>query len=210
MYIGSKRITGKIYEESHIIKWHTPSLVFIIYLRVTPTAAGTSSQNCRQDVSKPTHNFSITKKPKSLQQDDLLSRTLIARWVLIQIQLVVLFSIPPLTSLNDLRRNWFLVPFLADLICDIAGDLVLLFAVRENGAAVLGANIRSLSVLGRGVVHAVEKFEELTVGDESRVEGYLQSFGICITQSAPKTNFLFSHLSIYHRKWWFVHSQGGG
>jgi hypothetical protein len=41
----------------------------------------------------------------------------------------------------------------------------LLVSVRKDRTAVLCANIRTLSVFCCGVVHAVEEFEELAVGD---------------------------------------------
>lgn len=70
-------------------------------------------------------------------------------------------------------------------------DLALFITVGENGAAVLSAHIGALPVLGRGVVHAVEKFDELAVCDDGRVKGYLESFGICIWRSAIIQNCHF-------------------
>lgn len=52
----------------------------------------------------------------------------------------------------------------------------------ENRAPVLRARIRTLAVRRRGVVHLVEKLEELAVTHFLRLEDNLQGFGVaCIT-----------------------------
>ena len=149
---------------------------FIIEDRVTQKAAGKISRNCNQALAN-----SNTKQNQNQRKEyriNILSRTLIARRVLIQIQLVVLLSIPPLSRLQDLCRDRLLIPFLADLVRDLMRDLVLLLTVREDSAAVLGAHVRALTVLGCGVVHAVEEFEELAVADYGGIKGYLEGFGV--------------------------------
>lgn len=92
---------------------------------------------------------------------------------------MVVLRIPPLTRLDDLCIKRLLVPLLANLVRDIVRKLVLFLAVREDRAAVLGANVRALAVGCCGVVHAVEEFQKLAVADDGGVEGYLEGFGVC-------------------------------
>lgn len=92
---------------------------------------------------------------------------------------MVVLRIPPLTRLDDLRTKRLLVPLLANLVRDIVRKLVLFLAVREDHAAILGANVRALAVECCGVVHAVEEFQKLAVADDGGVEGYLDGFGVC-------------------------------
>lgn len=86
---------------------------------------------------------------------------------------MILLRIPPLARRHNLRRNGLLVPFLRNFIGYLMRDLGLFLVVRKDCAAVLSAHVWSLAVLCRGVVHAVEEFEELAVGDDGGVEGYL-------------------------------------
>lgn len=86
----------------------------------------------------------------------LLRRALVSRRVILQIELVVILSIPPLTGRNNLRRKSLLIPLLGYLVRNLLRNLVLLIAMREDGTTVLRTNIWSLAVLGRWVVHAVE------------------------------------------------------
>lgn len=92
---------------------------------------------------------------------------------------MIVLRIPPLTRLNNLRAKRLLIPLLANLVRDIVRNLVLFIAVREDRAAVLGADVRALAVERCGVVHAVEEFQKLAVADDGGVEGYLEGFGIC-------------------------------
>ncbi len=48
----------------------------------------------------------------------------------------------------------------------------------ENAGSVLGTGVWSLAIRGCGVVHAVEEFKELAVGDLGWVVGYLEGFCI--------------------------------
>lgn len=105
---------------------------------------------------------------------------------------MVILRIPPLTRLDNLRTKRLLVPLLANLLRDIVRNLVLLLAVRENRAAVLGANIRALAVEGCGVVHAVEEFQKLAVADDRGVEGYLEGFGVYQFNNAISNTFCFT------------------
>jgi hypothetical protein len=108
----------------------------------------------------------------------ILSRALVSSRILVQVQLVVFLGIPPLPSRHDLSRHRLLVPLLANLIRNVLGDLLLLLAMRENRAAVLGADIRALAVHCRRVVHTVEELDKLAVAHNGGIEGDLESFGV--------------------------------
>lgn len=93
---------------------------------------------------------------------------------------MILLGIPPLRQRDNLRRNrLILIPLLGHLLGNILRDPLLFLAVREDSTAILRAHVGALLVHGRGVVHAVEEFEELAVGDDGGVEGYLEGFGVC-------------------------------
>lgn len=92
---------------------------------------------------------------------------------------MIILCIVPLSRGRNLRRDRMIrIPLLADLLLDILCGLQLLVTVREDRAAVLGACVGALAVLGRGVVHAEEEFDQLPVGDEGGVEEDLEGFGI--------------------------------
>lgn len=115
---------------------------------------------------------------------NLLARALITTRVLVQIKLVISLSIPPLRSRQNLRNNSaVLPPLLLHLLSHFTSLLLLFFAVRENAAAVLGAGVGTLTVLGCGIVHLVEEFEEGAVRYFVRVESDLESFGVCGEES---------------------------
>lgn len=88
----------------------------------------------------------------------------VATRVDVQVLLVVGLSIPPLAGREDFSGNLALLPpLLLDLLCDFSCDLLLRVVVGEDAAAVLAADIGSLTVFGGGIVHAVEEFEQLLV-----------------------------------------------
>jgi len=109
---------------------------------------------------------------------------LITPRVVVQIQLMVLFRIPPFPRWQDLRRNTTLPPLLVHLVGNVARNLLLLGIVVEDGRAILGTNIGSLAVLGGGIVHLVEELEKGTVGDFFGVVDYLQGFGVTSASTA--------------------------
>lgn len=57
---------------------------------------------------------------------------LVASWVVVQVQLMVLFSIPPLARGQNLCFDIAFPPLLVHLICDIACNLLLLGVVVED------------------------------------------------------------------------------
>ena len=91
-----------------------------------------------------------------------------------QIQLMIILRIPPLTRLEDLGRNGpLLPPLLLNLLRHALRFRLLLRRVVEDGAAVLRPRVHALAVFGGGVVHLVEEFEEGGVGEGGRVEDHL-------------------------------------
>lgn len=87
-----------------------------------------------------------------------VARALIARGVVVEVELVILLSSPPLSSGRDLGNDSALPPLLVGLFCNLARDLLLLLVVEVNGRAVLRAGIGALAVQRRGVVRLVEEF----------------------------------------------------
>ncbi len=77
---------------------------------------------------------------------------------------MILLRIPPLTRGQDLRDDLALPPLLIHQLGDLLRDGLLLGIVIEDAGAVLAAAVGALPVYRRGVVHAVEEFEELAVG----------------------------------------------
>lgn len=108
-----------------------------------------------------------------------MAGTLVAGRVVLEVELVILLGGPPLAGGGNLGDNLALVPLLVCLCGDVAGNLFLLVVVEVDGGAVLGAGVGPLPVEGGGIVHAVEEFEELAVGDLGRVEDDLGGFGVC-------------------------------
>lgn len=114
---------------------------------------------------------------------------------------MVVLRIPPLTRLDDLRAKRLLVPFLANLVRNIVRNLVLFVAVREDRAAVLGTDVRTLAVDRCGVVHAVEEFQKLAVADDGGVEGHLEGFGVCFNfRELLAMRFLLSFFQAFRGK----------
>lgn len=104
---------------------------------------------------------------------DILRRTFVTTRIIMQVKLMILLRIPPLSRSDNLRRNGLLVPFLGHFVGYFMRDLGLFLVVRKDCAAVLGSDVGTLAVFCRGIVHAVEEFEQLAVGDNGGVEGYL-------------------------------------
>lgn len=86
---------------------------------------------------------------------------------------MICLCIPPLARGQDLRDDLTLPPLLVDELGNFTGNLLLLCVVVEDAGAVLRAGVWALAVRGCGVMHLVEEFEELAVGDLRRVICYL-------------------------------------
>lgn len=96
-----------------------------------------------------------------------------------QIQLMIRLRIPPLPGLQNLRRDLpARPPLLLRLGRHLPGRALLLRRMVENRAPVLRPRVGALPVLGRGIVHLVEEFQQSGVGDDGRIEGHLEGFGI--------------------------------
>lgn len=70
-----------------------------------------------------------------------MTRALVPARVVVQVQLVVLLRIPPLSRRDNLRHDLALVPLLVRQLRDLLGGLALLLVVEEDGAAVLRAGV---------------------------------------------------------------------
>lgn len=128
--------------------------------------------------------------PLSLHQIRKLShemrRTLVPARVVMQIQLMIILRVPPLPCLQNLCRNRTLLPPLPlHFLRHALRHLLLLWGVVKDGAAVLGAGIHTLTVLGSGIVHLVEEFEECAVREGGGIESHLEGFGM---SSPPRAN----------------------
>ena len=108
-----------------------------------------------------------------------MRRTLIPPRIIVQVQLVIILSVPPLPRFQNLRRDRCLLPpLLLHLLCHFLRFRLLFRRVIENGAAVLGPAVHALTIFGSGVVHFVEELEESGVGELFGVEGHLERFGV--------------------------------
>lgn len=114
-----------------------------------------------------------------LERSQEVTRALIPVRVSLQVQLVVLFSGPPLSGGRNLGDNLALPPLGVCLFGDVAGDALLLLVVEVDGGAVLRAGVGALAVEGCGIVHAVEELDELAVGDLGWVEDDFCGLGVC-------------------------------
>lgn len=111
-----------------------------------------------------------------------MAGALVATRVDVEVLLVVRLRVPPLAGWQNFCGNATLPPLFVDLLRDLLCNLLLLIVVVEDGAAVLCANIRSLTVLGCGVVHLVEELEERAVFDLGWVVDYLERLSVCESQ----------------------------
>ena len=110
-----------------------------------------------------------------------MRRTLVPAGIIMQIQLMILFRIPPLPRLQDLRRDRpALPPLLLRSFCNRLGHLLLLGTMVEDRGAVLRAGVHALPVFRSGIVHLVEEFEERAVCYFLGVEYDLEGLGVCI------------------------------
>ncbi len=99
-----------------------------------------------------------------------------------QVELMIVLRIPPLTRLQNLRRNLPLFPPLLLHLLRHLFRLGLLFGgVVEDGRSVLSTGVHALSVGRGGVVHLVEELEKGGVGELGGVEGHLEGFRVCIS-----------------------------
>lgn len=110
-----------------------------------------------------------------------MRRALVAIFVLVKVELVVVFSVPENLSLLNLGNNLFVdrvVPFLLKLVIDLVGNLVLFIAVSEDSTSVLGAKvIGTLLVNGSRVMDSEKK------STRSAYETILGSYDICKTSA---------------------------
>lgn len=110
---------------------------------------------------------------------DIMRRTLIATRVVMQIQLMIIFCIPPSAGLKNLGCDRpTLPPLLLRSFCYLLRLRFLLRVVVEDGRTVLSATIHALPILGRRIMHFVEEFEERGILNFFRIEYYLKRLGV--------------------------------
>lgn len=119
--------------------------------------------------------YTLAQRQEAAQE---VRRALVAARVLVQVQLVVGFGVPPLAGGQDLGDHAALPPLLVHLVCDLPRLLLLLLVVIEDATAVLASDIRALAVRGCGVVHLVEELDECAVGYLFGVVDDLEGFGV--------------------------------
>lgn len=91
-----------------------------------------------------------------------MRRALVATLVIVKVFLVVRLGVIPGARHEHFGSDGFArVPFLTDLLFDLFSGLQLLFGRGENGGAILGASVGSLTVQGSGIMHAEEEFGQL-------------------------------------------------
>lgn len=113
----------------------------------------------------------------------LLAGALVTTGILVEIELVVCFCIPPFTRWQDFGNNLAtLPPLFANLLSNISCDLLLLFIVIKYATSILGTPIWALLVLGCGIMHLVEKLKQLAVSNLLRIEDNLECFSVCATK----------------------------
>ena len=76
---------------------------------------------------------------------------------------MVSLRIPPFTRRQNLSNDLTLPPLLIRQFRDLSRDLLLLSIMIEDAGPVLRAGVWTLTVGGRGIVHFVEKLDELAV-----------------------------------------------
>lgn len=117
------------------------------------------------------------------EKNDLLGWAHVPGRVLLQVQLMVCLSSPPLplTWRVKLCGDGSLPPPPSHLVRYALCDLQLFVIMSKHGTSVLSASVSALSVLGGWVMHGVEEFDKLLVGDDGRVIYHLDGLGICFS-----------------------------
>lgn len=103
---------------------------------------------------------------------------LVTPWVMVQVQLMVLFRIPPLARWQYLRRNTALPPLLINLFRHISRNLLLLSIVVENRRSILRPDIWTLAIRSGRIMHLVKELQQTAIRDFLGVVNYLQRLGI--------------------------------
>jgi hypothetical protein len=125
-----------------------------------------------------TYSTNLVRERRETPQE--VTWALVTPWVVVQVQLMVLFRIPPLSSWQDLCCDASFPPLLVDLVRDIPRNLLLLGIVVKDRRSVLATDVWTLAVGRGGIVHFVEELEEGAVGYFFGVVDDLQSFRICL------------------------------
>lgn len=124
-----------------------------------------------------------TLKRRELPQE--VTRALIPTRVDIQVLLMIVLSIPPLTRRQHLRDHLTLLPpLLSDQSRHLLGHLFLLLIVIEDPTPVLTSRVRALPILCRGIMHLVEELQQRAVRHLLRIKRHLQCLGVARPSSA--------------------------
>jgi len=110
-----------------------------------------------------------------------VSGTLVARRLLEEVKLMVVFRIKPFSSLNDLGGDLRAVRvevFLLYLLSHPLSDVFLSRRVVEDGRAILCSAVVSLSVESRRIMCTVEEFNEFSIRHDIWVKLDPQSLGV--------------------------------
>lgn len=109
----------------------------------------------------------------------LLAGAFVTPWVLVQIELVVCFRVPPFTRGKDSSNNLAsLPPLFANFLRDVSRYLFLLLVMIKYATSVLRSPIWALLIFGCWVMHLVKELEQLTIGNLLGIEDYLERFSV--------------------------------
>lgn len=116
--------------------------------------------------------------PASLERGEIpqeVARALVPSGVVLEIKLVVVLGVPPGAGGDDLGDDLpgSAVPLGIGLSSNLARDPLLLGIVEVYGAAVPRADVGSLPIRRRRVVHPVEELQDLPVRQGLGVVEYL-------------------------------------
>jgi len=108
-----------------------------------------------------------------------MRRALIAVRPLVQVILVIILCIIPLSRSQDLSGDGFaFIPLISNLLLDFVCDFQLFVIFCIDCGSVLRAGIWTLPIQRGGIVHSEEELAELRVGDSLRVEDNQHGLGV--------------------------------
>ena len=90
----------------------------------------------------------------------MMTRADVAKWVPVEVLLVIFLSVPPLLGWEDLGLDLAIPPLFVGLIGNFAGNAFLFVVMVKDSAAVLCTMVVALLILGCWVVHTVEELEQ--------------------------------------------------
>jgi len=110
---------------------------------------------------------------------DKVQWTLVSTRIVIQVQLMVILCVVPAACHFHVGRHWFIViPLLCNFLFQALSDLQLLLGIGKHSRSVLCALISTLSILGSGIVHLPEEFQQLPIRNFIWVEQDQERLGV--------------------------------